>query len=99
MKLTGDHALQERVEVRTGIRLILTRCLTDGFHMLPSLLVTDGSCMIERWIGIYGHPLEIQVSYECSLSLHMSGSRNLQLLHGEFNYGNDLQSCFLFRTA
>lgn len=61
-KITGDYALQERVDVQTGIRLILNLCLTDGFDMFPSLLVTDGSCMIDRRMGIHGHPLEIQVS-------------------------------------
>ena len=61
-KLTGDHALQERVDVQTGIRLILNLCLTNGFDMFPTLLVTDGSCMIDRRMGIHGHPLEIQVS-------------------------------------
>ncbi|KOM33398.1 hypothetical protein LR48_Vigan01g295400 [Vigna angularis] len=61
-KLTGDYTLQERVDVQTGIRLILKLCLTDGFDMFPSLLVTDGSCMIDRRMGIHGHPLEIQAS-------------------------------------
>lgn len=62
-KLTGDYALQDRVDVQTGIRLILKLCLTDGFDMFPSLLVTDGSCMIDRRMGIHGHPLEIQVNW------------------------------------
>lgn len=61
-KITGDYALQERVDVQTGIRLIMNLCLSDGFDMFPSLLVTDGSCMIDRRMGIHGHPLEIQVS-------------------------------------
>ena len=61
-KITGDYALQERVDVQTGIKLILNLCLADGFDMFPSLLVTDGSCMIDRRMGIHGHPLEIQVS-------------------------------------
>ncbi|PKI72799.1 hypothetical protein CRG98_006779 [Punica granatum] len=61
-KLTGDYSLQERVDVQTGMRLILNLCLSDGFDMFPSLLVTDGSCMIDRRMGIHGHPLEIQVS-------------------------------------
>lgn len=60
-KITGDYSLQERVDVQTGIRLILNLCLTDGFDMFPTLLVTDGSCMIDRRMGIHGHPLEIQV--------------------------------------
>lgn len=66
-KLTGDHSLQDRVDVQTGIRLILKLCLTDGFDMFPSLLVTDGSCMIDRRMGIHGHPLEIQALFYSAL--------------------------------
>lgn len=70
-KITGDYALQERVDVQTGIRLIMNLCLSDGFDMFPSLLVTDGSCMIDRRMGIHGHPLEIQVSSYHSYYLDM----------------------------
>ncbi|KAG6736143.1 hypothetical protein POTOM_061130 [Populus tomentosa] len=40
--------------------MILRLCLADGFDMFPTLLVTDGSCMIDRRMGIHGHPLEIE---------------------------------------
>ena len=63
-KITGDYALQERVDFQTGIRLVLNLCLKNGFDMFPTLLVTDGSCMIDRRMGIHGHPLEIQVSWK-----------------------------------
>ncbi|KAL3651372.1 hypothetical protein CASFOL_004374 [Castilleja foliolosa] len=82
-KLTGDYALQERVDVQTGIKLILNLCLSDGFDMFPSLLVTDGSCMIDRRMGIHGHPLEIQALFYsallCSRELLSlgDGSKNL----------------------
>lgn len=66
-KISGDYALQERVEVQTGIKLILRLCLSDGFDMFPSLLVTDGSCMIDRRMGIHGHPLEIQALFYSAL--------------------------------
>ncbi|KAB5544619.1 hypothetical protein DKX38_012731 [Salix brachista] len=66
-KITGDHALQERVDVQTGIRLGLNLCLSDGFDMFPTLLVTDGSCMIDRRMGIHGHPLEIQALFYSAL--------------------------------
>ncbi|XP_068662262.1 alkaline/neutral invertase A, mitochondrial-like [Aristolochia californica] len=66
-KLTGDYALQERVDVQIGIQLILNLCLSDGFDMFPSLLVTDGSCMIDRRMGIHGHPLEIQALFYSAL--------------------------------
>ncbi|KAL8196591.1 hypothetical protein R6Q57_024886 [Mikania cordata] len=66
-KITGDFAMQERVDVQTGIKLILNLCLSDGFDMFPSLLVTDGSCMIDRRMGIHGHPLEIQSLFYSAL--------------------------------
>ncbi|KAK4771571.1 hypothetical protein SAY87_032103 [Trapa incisa] len=66
-KLTGDYALQERVDVQTGIKLIMNLCLSDSFDMFPSLLVTDGSCMIDRRMGIHGHPLEIQALFYSAL--------------------------------
>ncbi|CAH9080179.1 unnamed protein product [Cuscuta epithymum] len=82
-KITGDYALQERVDVQTGIKLILNLCLSDGFDMFPSLLVTDGSCMIDRRMGIHGHPLEIQALFysalRCAREMLASdeGSKNL----------------------
>ncbi|KAM0988052.1 hypothetical protein ACFX13_012276 [Malus domestica] len=66
-KITGDYALQERVEFQTGIRLILNLCLKNRFDMFPTLLVTDGSCMIDRRMGIHGHPLEIQALFYSAL--------------------------------
>lgn len=66
-KITGDYSLQERVDVQTGINLIMNLCLTDGFDMFPTLLVTDGSCMIDRRMGIHGHPLEIQALFYSAL--------------------------------
>lgn len=82
-KITGDYALQERVDVQTGIRLIMNLCLSDGFDMFPSLLVTDGSCMIDRRMGIHGHPLEIQALFYSALRCSREmitiddGSKNL----------------------
>ncbi|KAE8710526.1 Alkaline/neutral invertase E [Hibiscus syriacus] len=81
-KITGDYSLQERVDVQTGMKLILNLCLADGFDMFPSLLVTDGSCMIDRRMGIHGHPLEIQALFYAALRssremLTNEGSNNL----------------------
>ncbi|KAL3354445.1 hypothetical protein AABB24_018876 [Solanum stoloniferum] len=66
-KCSGDLSLQERVDVQTGMKMILRLCLADGFDMFPTLLVTDGSCMIDRRMGIHGHPLEIQALYYSAL--------------------------------
>ncbi|XP_015874861.2 alkaline/neutral invertase A, mitochondrial isoform X1 [Ziziphus jujuba] len=82
-KITGDYTLQERVDVQTGLKMILNLCLTDGFDMFPSLLVTDGSCMIDRRMGIHGHPLEIQALFYSALRCSREmlavndGSKNL----------------------
>ncbi|CAL9219767.1 unnamed protein product [Arabidopsis halleri] len=66
-KITGDYSLQERIDVQTGIKMIANLCLADGFDMFPTLLVTDGSCMIDRRMGIHGHPLEIQALFYSAL--------------------------------
>ncbi|KFK37997.1 hypothetical protein AALP_AA3G056600 [Arabis alpina] len=66
-KITGDYSLQERIDVQTGIKMIANLCLSDGFDMFPTLLVTDGSCMIDRRMGIHGHPLEIQALFYSAL--------------------------------
>ncbi|XP_077230092.1 neutral/alkaline invertase 3, chloroplastic-like [Tasmannia lanceolata] len=66
-KCTGDLSVQGRVDVQTGIKMILKLCLADGFDMFPTLLVTDGSCMIDRRMGIHGHPLEIQALFYSAL--------------------------------
>ncbi|XP_009790874.1 neutral/alkaline invertase 3, chloroplastic-like [Nicotiana sylvestris] len=66
-KCSGDLSLQGRVDVQTGMKMILRLCLADGFDMFPTLLVTDGSCMIDRRMGIHGHPLEIQALYYSAL--------------------------------
>ena len=57
---TKDYSLVYQPEFQTGIGLILELCLATRFDMYPTLLVPDGACMIDRRLGIYGHPLEIQ---------------------------------------
>lgn len=47
-KCSGDLSVQERIDVQTGIKMILKLCLADGFDMVPTLLATAGSCMIDR---------------------------------------------------
>ncbi|KAL6634485.1 hypothetical protein ACP70R_027156 [Stipagrostis hirtigluma subsp. patula] len=66
-KCSGDLSVQERIDVQTGMKMILRLCLADGFDMFPTLLVTDGSCMIDRRMGIHGHPLEIQALFYSAL--------------------------------
>ncbi|KAL9262423.1 Alkaline/neutral invertase CINV2-like protein [Drosera capensis] len=62
-RCTGDYSLSELPEVQRGIKLILGLCLSDGFDTFPTLLCTDGCSMIDRRMGIYGYPIEIQALF------------------------------------
>lgn len=62
-----DFCLAYRPEFQQGIRLIMELCLATRFDMYPTLLVPDGACMIDRRMGISGHPLEIQVLFYAAL--------------------------------
>ncbi|KAA8520768.1 hypothetical protein F0562_014960 [Nyssa sinensis] len=62
-KCTRDHTLSELPEVQRGMRLILNLCLSDGFDTFPTLLCADGCSMIDRRMGIYGYPIEIQALF------------------------------------
>ncbi|KAK9713727.1 hypothetical protein RND81_06G047400 [Saponaria officinalis] len=72
-KSTGDMSLSESPECQKGIKLILTLCLSEGFDTFPTLLCADGCSMIDRRMGVYGYPIEIQalffMSLRCALAL------------------------------
>ncbi|MDH5445604.1 MAG: glycoside hydrolase 100 family protein [Gammaproteobacteria bacterium] len=57
---TGDKELAKSEEFQSTLRQILHLCLKDSFEVSPALLVPDACTMIDRRMGIYGHPLEIQ---------------------------------------
>ncbi|KAL2493591.1 putative alkaline/neutral invertase B [Forsythia ovata] len=50
-----------------GIRLILTLCLSEAFDTFPTLLCADGCCMIDRRMGVYEYPIEIQALFFMAL--------------------------------
>lgn len=66
-KSTGDHSLCERPDCQRGMRLILSLCLSEGFDTFPTLLCADGCCMVDRRMGIYGYPIEIQSLFYMAL--------------------------------
>ncbi|MCO5579304.1 hypothetical protein L7F22_033159 [Adiantum nelumboides] len=66
-KSTGDHILAETPECQQGIKLILNLCLSEGFDTFPTLLCADGCCMVDRRMGIYGYPIEIQSLFYMAL--------------------------------
>ncbi|AQK52956.1 Cytosolic invertase 1-like [Zea mays] len=66
-KSTGDLTLAETPECQKGMRLILSLCLSEGFDTFPTLLCADGCCMIDRRMGVYGYPIEIQALFFMAL--------------------------------
>ncbi|HLP91919.1 MAG TPA: glycoside hydrolase 100 family protein [Nostocaceae cyanobacterium] len=75
---TKDFSLAYQPDFQNGIRLIMDICLANRFDMYPTLLVPDGACMIDRRLGIYGHPLEIQVLFFAA----MRSARELLICQG-----------------
>lgn len=67
VKATGDMALAHQAEFQQGLHLILELCLVTRFDMYPTLLVPDGSFMIDRRLGVYEYPLEIQTLFYAAL--------------------------------
>ncbi|CAI5946694.1 unnamed protein product [Closterium sp. NIES-64] len=72
VKATGDQALADSPDCQRGMRLILDLCLADGFDTFPTLLCADGCCMIDRRMGIYGYPIEIQSLFYMALRVARS---------------------------
>ncbi|XP_059299416.1 probable alkaline/neutral invertase D [Lycium ferocissimum] len=66
-KSTGDLSLAETPECQKGMRLILSLCLSEGFDTFPTLLCADGCSMIDRRMGVYGYPIEIQALFFMAL--------------------------------
>lgn len=58
-----DSSLAEQDDFQEGMRLILELYLKESFETSPAMLVPDGSFMIDRRMGVYGHPLEIQALF------------------------------------
>jgi hypothetical protein len=64
---THDYDLAHRPDFQEGIRLTLELCLVTRFDMYPMVLVPDGAGMIDRRMGLYGHPLDIQALFYIAL--------------------------------
>ncbi|MBE0510462.1 MAG: glycoside hydrolase 100 family protein [Chromatiales bacterium] len=63
VRSSGDAAFAARPEVQLCMRQTLELYLKESFEAAPTMLVPDGSFMIDRRMGVYGHPLEIQALY------------------------------------
>lgn len=83
---TGDISFASQLEVQEGIRFILELCLVTRFDMYPMVLVPDGASMIDRRMGTYGHPLDIQALFyaalRASLELLVENDENQKMIQG-----------------
>lgn len=64
---TESKEFSSRSDFQEGIRLILELCLVTRFDMYPMVLVPDGASMIDRRLGLYGHPIDIQSLFYAAL--------------------------------
>ncbi|RMD80676.1 MAG: alkaline invertase, partial [Gammaproteobacteria bacterium] len=60
-RATGDAALAARPPVQRALALVLELALLPRFEMRPTLLVPEAGYLIDRRLGVYGHPLDVQV--------------------------------------
>jgi hypothetical protein len=67
VKATGDITLVHQTQFQRGIHLILELCLVARLNMYPTMLVPDAAFMIDRRMGVYGYPLEIQALFYAAL--------------------------------
>ena len=67
VRASGDAAIARDPAVGAALERVLTFYLREQFEMLPSLLVPDGSSMIDRRMGVYGHPFDVQALFFAAL--------------------------------
>ena len=63
-----DPAFVEQEEIQSALRDALHLLLTPQTTLYPVLFVPDGSFMIDRRLGVYGHPIEVQVLFHSALA-------------------------------
>jgi len=94
LQASGDWELVQHPSMQQAIRLILDLYLTPRFEMLPTLLVPDASFTIDRRMGVYGHPLDIQalfyIALRCAEELLSSCQENEAYLTATTNRINHL---------
>ncbi len=81
---SNDWELMEDLEIQQCVRQVLDLYLRESFESAPTLLVPDGSFMIDRRMGVHGYPLEIQALFYGTL---MSAR---ELITGVLGQGNPL---------
>ena len=63
VEITDDADFARQPVIQEALRDILNLLLKDSFEIYPTLLTPDGSFMVDRRMGVYGHPLEVQALF------------------------------------
>jgi glycogen debranching enzyme len=63
VQASGDRSLAACEDVQRNLRRVLALCANDAFEVYPTLMVPDGAFMVDRRLGVYGHPLEVQALF------------------------------------
>jgi glycogen debranching enzyme len=61
IKASGNREFAGDEKITNAVKKILAHYAIGYFELIPALLVPDGAFMIDRRMGMYGHPLDIQV--------------------------------------
>lgn len=70
-RASGDRSLADSDAFQRAIKLVVELCLTPRFDMYPTMLVPDGGYMIDRRMGVYGYPFDVQaLLFAALLSAH-----------------------------
>ena len=82
LKASDDRDFVASDTIQHTIMAVLDLYLVGHFELIPTLLVPDGAFMIDRRMGMYGHPLDIEVLFFAGLR---SAREALALLGSEEN--------------
>ena len=63
VETSGDMDLAQEPLFQKHLKRILDLMLQESFEIYPTLLTPDGCFMIDRRMGVYGHPLEVQALF------------------------------------
>ena len=74
---SGDREFVVQEKIQKTVKAILDLYLVGHFELIPTLLVPDGAFMIDRRMGMYGHPLDVEVLFYAGLR----ASREILAIH------------------
>lgn len=63
VRASGDRDLARRDDVQQAMEQLVSTWLADRFEMVPTILVPDAASMIDRRMGVNGHPIDVEVLF------------------------------------